>query len=102
MDPLPGLKRANRIVAHTSFFRVRHMHRAYVRLRRQDEPALKHDQDLRADRPEHTRTQQAYFPQTPTGWQRGRQRHAPDIQGILHPRAVELDTLFAHDALRSV
>ena len=46
MDPLPGPKRAKRIVAHTSFFRVRHMHRPYVRLRRQDEPALKHDQDF--------------------------------------------------------
>ena len=36
------------------------MRQADVRLRRQDEPALKHDQDLRADQPEHTRTQQAY------------------------------------------
>ena len=74
------------------------MHRAEICLRRQDEPALRHDQDLRADRPEHTRTQQAYVPQTPAG----RQRHAADIQGILHPRAVELDALFAHEALRSV
>ena len=76
------------------------MCRADICLRRQDEPALKHDQDLRADRPEHTRTQQAYVPQTLQGG--NDTLRTADIQGILHPRAVELDTLFAHEALRSV
>ena len=71
-----------------------HMRRADIRLRHEDEPSLKHDQDLRANRPEHTRTQQAYVPQNLAR----QQRHAPDIQGILHSRAVELDTLFAHEA----
>ena len=30
----------------------------------------------------------------------GRGRHAADVQGILHPRAVELDPLLAHKAVR--
>ena len=74
------------------------MRRADVCPRKEDEPALKHDQDLRAYRPEHPRTQQAYVPQTPAR----RQRHAADIRRLLHPRAVELDTLFVHQAMRRV
>ena len=58
-----------------SVLQVWHMCRAHIRLRRQDGPALEHGQDLRANRPEYTRTQQAYVPQTLAT----QQRHAADI-----------------------
>jgi hypothetical protein len=74
------------------------MCQTYVRIRRQDQLALKHDQDLRANRPECTRAQQTEIPQTPAR----RKRHAADIQELLYPRAVELDTFLAHKAMRSV
>ena len=93
-----GLKRAKTHRSAHFVLQVWHMRRADIRLRRQDEPSLQHDQDLRTNRPEHPRTQQAYIPQTLAR----RQRHAPDIQGILYPRTVELDTLLAHEAMRSV
>ena len=98
MDLLAGLKRAKHIAADTSFFKsglcVRRMFVCVVKT----SLLSMYDQDIRADQPEHTRTQQAYVPQTPGR----RQRHATDIQGILHPRAVELDTLLAHEVLCSV
>ena len=48
MDLLAGLKRAKHIAAHL-VLQVWDMRQADVRLHREDEPVLKHDQDLRAD-----------------------------------------------------
>ena len=68
------------------------MRRADIRLRCQDESALEYDQDIRAHRPERAWQEQADVPQAATR----RERHAANLQGVLHPRAVELDSLFAN------
>jgi hypothetical protein len=96
MDLPAGLKRVKRIAAHTSFLRPGiYVGLTFVCVVKTS--PLSHDQYFQANLPERTWAQQTNLPQTPAG----RQRRAANIQGILRPCAVELDTFLAHDCVNA-
>jgi hypothetical protein len=97
MDPLAGLKRAKRIAAHTSFFKSGIcVGRTFVCVVKTSplsstikifEPI---DQNVRGrNKPTFRKLLQGG-------------NDTADIQGVLYPSAVELDTFLAHEASRCV
>ncbi|KAF8266711.1 Pleckstrin homology domain-containing protein [Lactarius quietus] len=80
------------IAAHTSYFK------SGVCVGRTDVCVFKARSAIEYDRPQRARQKSADVPTVAAR----RERYAVNLQGILRPRAVELDSLPAHKALRGV